>query len=262
MSYLMEHAVEGQRLLAQEQANPSLERLRLTGLKPGMEALDMGCGPGAVTGAMARLVGEHGLVLGLEPSAERLAEARALLAHLPQVQLDQASLPHTGLRAGRFDFTWCQFVLEYFEQPLPALQELVRVTRPGGKVVVSEIDGFGLGYWPSPPLVEAGKAIFLAALQRTGFDLFIGRKLVSYFQQVGLDAVRAHLFPFHLTVGAADQQLVTDWTTRFEALAPVMGPAFGGAAPYRAFADAYLALLADPAAFKYSVILTVEGTRR
>lgn len=258
----MEHSAESRRLLAQEQANPSLERLRLTGLTAGQAALDMGCGPGAVTSAMAALVGPKGSVTAADPSPERLEEARRRLFGLPQVRFEQAALPGTGLPAASFDYVWCQFVLEYLAEPTSALGELARLTRPGGKVVVSEIDGFGLAYWPAPAVVERGRATFLDALAKTGFDLFIGRKLFHHFHALGLADVKVHLSPFHVTAGAADEQLEDDWRTRFEALSPVMVPAFGGPAPWREFQAAYLALLADPTAFKYSVILTAEGTRR
>lgn len=262
MSYLMESAGEAQRLLAQEAANPSAHRLALTGLGPGQRAVDVGCGAGAVTAAMVAMVGPAGAVTALDPSAERLAEARSHIDASAPVTFIEGGLPDTHLPAGAFDYVWCQYVLEYLREPLGALRELVRLARPGGRVVVSEIDGFGLGYWPEPPAVRAGRDTFLAALASTGFDLFIGRKLYGLFLEAGLADVRVHLSPFHVTAGAADARLLDDWRTRFDALAPVMEPAFGGAAPYRAFADAYLELLADERAFKYSVILTVEGRRR
>jgi SAM-dependent methyltransferase len=262
MSYLMEGQREGQRLLAQEAANPSTARLKLTGLAAGHRAADIGCGAGAVTGAMADLVGPTGSVVAFDPSAERLALARQHLAGRENITFVQGELPCTGLPVASFDYVWCQFVLEYLREPMSALAELVRLSKPGGRVVVSEIDGFGLAYWPAPPAVEAGKDIFLKALGSTGFDLFIGRKLYGMFLEVGLTDVQVHLSPFHVTAGAADERLLQDWKTRFDALAPVMVPAFKGEEPWQDFTRAYLDLLADPQAFKYSVILTVEGKRR
>ncbi|MEW5740364.1 MAG: methyltransferase domain-containing protein [Myxococcota bacterium] len=262
MTYLMEGLREGPRLLAQEAANPSAARLRLTGLAPGHFCVDVGCGAGAVTGAMADIVGPSGAVVAFDASAERLALARQHLAGQGNITFVQGELPNTGLPVASFDYAWCQFVLEYLKDPRTSLAELVRLVKPGGRVVVSEIDGFGLAYWPSPPVVEAGREKFLSALASTGFDLFIGRKLFGLFQEVGLVDVKVHLTPFHVTAGAADEQLLVDWMTRFDALAPVMVPAFGGEAAYRTFSQAYLDLLADPQAFKYSVILTVEGKRR
>lgn len=261
MTYLMESEREARRLLAQEAANPSAARLRLTGLVSGHHAVDVGCGAGAVTSAMAAIVGAAGSVTAIDPSPERLDEARAQLAGAANVTFAAAALPATALPSDRFDYVWCQYVLEYLRDPRPAVRELVRLARPGGRVVVSEIDGFGLAYWPEPPAVAEGRDTFLAALASTGFDLFVGRKLFGYLQAEGLTDVRVHLSPFHMTAGAADAHLVEDWRVRFDALAPVMEPAFGGAARYRTFAGAYLDLLADPRAFKYSVILTAEGTK-
>ncbi|GMU59133.1 MAG: hypothetical protein AMXMBFR34_08960 [Myxococcaceae bacterium] len=262
MTYLMEGHAEGHRLLAQEAANPSAARLRLTGLKEGHRAADIGCGAGAVTLAMADIVGPRGAVVAVDQSDERLVLAQDRLRGAAHVTFARASLPNTGLPGETFDYVWCQFVLEYLRTPAVALAELQRLAKPGGRVVVSEIDGFGLAYWPESPVVEAGKPIFLRALASTGFDLFIGRKLFGLFHEAGLSDVRVHLSPFHVTAGPADEQLLADWRTRFDALAPVMVPAFGQEAAYRDFARAYLGVLADPQGFKYSVTLTVEGTRR
>jgi len=261
MSYLMESPREAERLRAQARATPARERLQRCGLRHGMRAVDVGCGSGAVTRELVDLVGPSGQVVALDPSPERLGAARELLWGLPGVELMAGALPDTKLPAASFDFVWSQFVLEYLREPAAAVRELVRLARPGGRVAVAEIDGFGLATWPTPPAVEQGTRPFLEALASTGFDLNVGRKLFTLFRQAGLREVKVHLSSFHVTAGAADAQLLDDWRTRFEALAPVARPAFGGGRAYDEFCAAYLALLADPDALKYSVILTTEGTR-
>ena len=260
MSYLMESSQEGQRLRAQENANPSSLRLLQAGLHRGAKVADIGCGSGAVMPAILDIVGPEGSVTGVDLSPERVKEARQLVAGKANAEVKVGAFPATGLRAASFDFTWSQFVFEYLREPALALREMIRVTRPGGRVAVADVDGIGLAFWPRPQVLEEGTEPFMRALTATGFDFFIGRKLFTHFRQAGLTDVSVHLSPLYISAGA-DARLVADYTQRFEVLTPIAIKTFGDEQRYRAFADAYLSLLADPDALKYAVVLTVVGRR-
>ena len=69
-----------------------------------------------------------------------------------------------------------------------------------------------------------------------------------------------HLSPLYVAAGA-DARLVADYTHRFEVLAPIAVKSFGDEQRYGAFAKGYLAMLSDPDALKYAVVLTVTGRR-
>jgi SAM-dependent methyltransferase len=258
----MESDAEARRLVAQAQANPVLEHLRTTGLSEGHVALDVGCGPGVITEVMATQVGPKGSVVGLDFNAQRLTEARARCAYLGNCRFLDADLRASGLPDAAFDYVWSQFVFEYLPQPEPALAELLRVTRSGGRVVVSDVDGVGMFNWPCPPLVQEGFPKLVGAMTTaTGFDIHVGRKMYSLFRRAGLVDVRVHLAPLWVVAGKADARLVEDWDIRLRTLEPVAAPFFGGVEAYRAFSRAYMDLLCDPEALKYSVLLVTEGRK-
>lgn len=261
-SYLMESEAEARRLIEQARALPVRPHLLSTGLQPGMRVLDAGCGPGVVTSILAELVGPTGKVTGVDLHAPRLAEARATCAALPQCHFLQADIRAMDLPGDTFDYVWCQYVLEYLPDPERALAEFLRVAKPGGRVVVADVDGLGHLNWPCPPELEEGMRTFHRAVKDAGVDLHIGRKLFHLFRQAGLQEVRVHLAPLWMVAGAADARLLSDWRQRFETLEPALAPAYGGAAAYQAFCEGYLRLLSDPDALKYSVLLITEGQKR
>lgn len=260
MPYLMEASTEGVRLRTQEHSCPSLERLAAAGLARGMRVADVGCGSGATLSSLLDLVGPEGSVVAVEPNAERLAEAGALGDG--RVELIQAALPRTGLPDASVDFAWCQFVFEYLPEPRAALDELIRITRPGGKVVVSDVDGLGKSMWPLPASVQEGSPLLWRSLARTGFDPDVGRKMLHLFHQAGLEHLHVRLWPLHVTAGAADARLLEDWRQRFQLIAPVAAPEFGGPDAFGRFCNDYLDALAAPDVLKYNVVLVTEGVRR
>ena len=258
----MESQHEARRLAEQARALPVHEHLLTTGLGPGMRALDAGCGPGVISAVMAHLVGPQGSVQGLDCSPQRLEEARAHCAALPQCSFLEADLRRIPLADDTFDYVWCQFVLEYLGDAAGALAELIRVTRPGGRVVVSDVDGLGLQNWPFPPELEEGTRKLIASLATAGLDLQVGRKLFHLFRRAGLEQVRVHLAPLWVVAGEADSRLLNDWRQRFATLEPLVAPVFGGKAGYQAYCEQYLGLLSDPDALKYAVLLITEGRKR
>ena len=258
----MESEAEARRLAEQARAMPVHGYLLTTGLAPGMKALDAGCGPGVITSVMAEVVGRQGSVLAIDLHPQRLADARAYCASLPQCSFEQADLRKLNLEGDTFDYVWCQYVFEYLPDPAPAVAELLRVTRPGGKVVVSDMDGLGMLNWPFPAELEADCRKFEAVTAAAGVDMHVGRKVFHLFRRAGLDHIRVHLMPTWIVAGAADARLLSDWKQRFATLAPVAAPAFGGKEAYNAFCERYLGLLSDPDALKYSVLLITEGQKR
>jgi ubiquinone/menaquinone biosynthesis C-methylase UbiE len=258
----MESEQETRRLLEQARTLPVRGHLLSTGLAEGMAALDAGCGPGLITAMMAEVVGAGGSVVGLDVSDTRLAEARTLCSGLPQCRFVQADVRQTGLPDNSFDYVWSQFLFEYLPNPEPALTELIRVTRPGGRVVVADVDGPGDLNWPFPEDLREGLQKLSAVVAKTGFDVQVGRKMFHLFRRAGLRQVRVHLAPLHVTAGEADVRLLEDWTTRFKALEPLAVPAFGSLAAYREFANRYVAMLGDPDTLKYSVLLITEGQKQ
>ena len=111
---------------------PSLAAGLITfaGVEPGMRALDVGCGTGLLTAALAERLGAEN-VAGAEPS-EPFAEAAR--ARVPGAEIVVASAEDLPFADRAFDAALSQLVLNFMRDAEAGVRELARVTRPGGVV--------------------------------------------------------------------------------------------------------------------------------
>ncbi len=127
------------------------------GLPRDSRGLDVGCGVGLYTVWLADVVGPQGGVVGIEPSAERVEAARALVGHsYPATRLefrpgDATALPFLD---AAFDWIWCGDVLHHVQETGRALSEFRRVLRPGGRVIVKESQLLHGLFLPGHPVLE------------------------------------------------------------------------------------------------------------
>lgn len=103
-------------------------------IAPGDLVLDVACGPGNFSRDFATAAGD-GLVVGLDASASMLGVAVRETGsdNVAYVRGDACALP---FRDGSFDAICCFAALYLIEQPLLALEEIVRVLAPGGRVAL------------------------------------------------------------------------------------------------------------------------------
>jgi ubiquinone/menaquinone biosynthesis C-methylase UbiE len=142
-------ASDGATLVAalDQQANlPAIERLRTTvvellGPRPGSRLLDAGCGTGDFARRLAAQVGPTGRVVGVDASATMIDEAqrRTVDAALP-VELQRGDITRLAFGDGAFDGTYSERVFQHLHDPRAGIAELVRVTRPGGRIAVIDTD--------------------------------------------------------------------------------------------------------------------------
>ena len=114
----------------------SAELLRRAEPAAGEHALDVGCGFGTTTIALARAVGPSGRVMGVDLSAPLLARARerAAEAGLTTIIWREADAQDAALPAGHFDLVLSRFAVMFFDDPVAAFHNLLRATKPGGRL--------------------------------------------------------------------------------------------------------------------------------
>jgi SAM-dependent methyltransferase len=109
------------------------------GVRAGQRALDVGCGPGALTAELVALLGAE-QVAAVEPSAPF---ADACRRRLPRVQVEVAPAEALPFDAATFDCALAQLVLNFMAAPAAGVREMQRVTRRGGVVAAAVWDYAG-----------------------------------------------------------------------------------------------------------------------
>jgi ubiquinone/menaquinone biosynthesis C-methylase UbiE len=108
--------------------------------RPGERILDIGVGPGLLAHDLARMVGESGRLVGLDPAPAMLTMSRTRLAALPQAECVEGDATKLDFADGSFDAAVSTQVYEYVAPIARALSELHRVLKPGGRVVILDTD--------------------------------------------------------------------------------------------------------------------------
>jgi SAM-dependent methyltransferase len=156
------------------------------GIRAGQRALDVGCGPGALTTELVRRLGPAA-VAAVDPSASFV---EAALARHPGADVRRAHAEELPFPDNSFDATIAQLVVHFMSDPVAGLREMARVTQPGGVVAACVWDHAGdqgplSGFWQTAreldPAVEDESQL---AGVREGH-------LAELMQAAGLDAIES-----------------------------------------------------------------------
>ena len=109
------------------------------GVQPGCRAVDVGCGPGALTTELLALLGAE-RVAAVDPSAPFVEACRQ---RLPGVRVEIGSAEALPFEDDAFDYSLAQLVVNFMTDPPAGLREMRRVTRSGGTIAAAVWDYAG-----------------------------------------------------------------------------------------------------------------------
>lgn len=183
------------RARAADEAAARRDYLDLLRIVPGERILDVGCGSGVVTREIAQRVIPGGKVVGTDSSAAFLSIARdyadaAGCGHVIEWRL--ADCRALRFADGHFDAVIAATVLAHVPGAERALTEMVRVTRPGGRVAVFDFDGDGLFF--THPDRNLTRRIVAAQCDYGAVNGHLIREMPGILTKLGLEDVKAKAF--------------------------------------------------------------------
>jgi SAM-dependent methyltransferase len=161
-------------------------------LRPGLDLLDIGSGPGTITLDLAGRVAP-GRVTAVEVTGEALAHTRAEAGRRggPAVDLLVGDVHDLPLPADSFDVVHAHQVLQHVADPVAALREMMRVGRPGGLVAVRDGDYSGFTWYPELPGLDRWRELYQAAARANGGEPDAGRRLLAWARAAGAGGAAA-----------------------------------------------------------------------
>ncbi|AYM76884.1 class I SAM-dependent methyltransferase [Janthinobacterium agaricidamnosum] len=129
----------------------------------GERVLDVGCGAGASSLALAARVGAQGQVLGVDISESLIGRARTLTPQHTPAQFLVADASSAELPEGAFDILFSRFGVMFFGDPTGAFAHMRRALRPGGRVAFVCWRGAAENEWMRLPMGEIQGIVALTA---------------------------------------------------------------------------------------------------
>ncbi len=160
-------------------------------LRPGMDLLDVGCGPGTITLDLARLV-TPGRVLGVDTAGEIVEQAqrRASEQGDDTTRFETGDVYRLDQPDDSFDVVHAHQVLQHLTDPVAALREMRRVCRPGGLVAVRDSDYATMTWFPANGGLTDWLDLYHRVARGNNAEPDAGRELRSWALQAGFDDVR------------------------------------------------------------------------
>ncbi len=190
--------IEDERLARYEQMfvwrPEQMQLLEPAGIASGHHVLDLGCGPGFLSLALAEIVGASGVVHGVDINPRFVGDAtqraqQLRIEHAKFHHLADATLP---LASQSIDRVVAKNVLEYVPDLRATLDEAVRVLAPGGRMHAIDSDW---GFVIVEPWGKETVDRFFTAAAPAFREPHIGRKLPAAFHAAGLRDIEVRIVP-------------------------------------------------------------------
>lgn len=165
------------------------------GLREGLKIADIGCGPGNATLWLAKAVGDTGEVIGIDNNGEQLAilNKKFLEKSINNISTYKADIYEIEQINESFDIIFCRFLLIHLSNPLLAIQKLYNLLKPGGCLIVAELDNSTWVSYPEHEALRKDTELLCAIGNKKGMDFYIGPKLYRYFRQENFNSINVKI---------------------------------------------------------------------
>ena len=261
--YFLESEKETERLETKTDKQVVIDQSRWAGLKSGMRILDVGCGPGVTTSALAWAAQPGGKAIGIDGSAERIeyAQQKYSTAGVEFVCRDFFS---DLSDLGDFDFVWVRFVLEFhLKEGAQLVKHLAKALKKGGILCLADLDQNCLNHYGlSERLEKALQKVMECHMKNNNFDPYAGRKLHHYLYEAGMVEIESDMRPHHLIYGELSDLDRWHWWQKIEMAGKLSGWTFDDyAGGYDEFVDEFKAFFNSPQRFTYTPIIITRGLK-
>ncbi len=164
----------------------SARLLSRLGLAAGWQVLEVGAGGGDLARWLGEQVGPDGGVLATDVDLQFVGD------QAPHVEVRRHDIVTDPLPPARFDLAHARGVLQHLSRRTQALAHMVAATRPGGWVVIEDVDWLVFEHQELPePFATLSRTVLASSVDAYGYDGYWGRRMLGALGAAGLEAVES-----------------------------------------------------------------------
>lgn len=186
-----------ERLTLQHQlyADSSVNLLKEAGVIKGMKGLEIGCGSGAMTQELLKLVGNEGPLLSIDLSQEQINYVKKLAKDFANIRFKVWDVNRLSELGEQFDFIYCRMVLHHIADAHPVILQMKECLKPGGVIIFEEPSIFDSTFcYPSSNTYEQFAQLVRACFTSSKRDLDIAYRLELECLSCNLEVLHHSLF--------------------------------------------------------------------
>lgn len=176
-----------------------LKTLKNLGVKDGHRILEVGSGPGFVTELLFKGFNDIKVTsIDIDGNLINVAKERLGNSYEGRLEFVETYVEETPFEDNTFDIAICRLVFQHLSKPMDAAKEIHRVLKPGGKIIILDVDN---GMWGTTypennflNMLNEGVGSFQG---KTGGDRQVGRKLLKILKKSEFEEVDFEIIPTH-----------------------------------------------------------------
>ncbi|MBN1308562.1 MAG: class I SAM-dependent methyltransferase [Chitinispirillaceae bacterium] len=269
--YVAESQDEGARLVIKtdrKELREQLKTIHLSAIPPSSVVVDAGCGVGIGSEIMLELLGRRhypSKLYLLDLSEQRLADAKKRLAPFSsriKIIAKKCDIVDIPLSADSVDFIFCRFVFEYLNSPKKVVNEFKRILKPGGRMVIGDLDTCAMAFYPiDPELYNHLKQLF-KQIANPDYDIAVGRKLFSFVESSEMQKIHVYMLGHNVIHGNTSYSIKKNWEMKLDKIISYISKNKNDLGfELKHFKEQFLLFLDTPGLFSYTPYIMVEGTK-
>jgi len=259
--YFMEDEKENERLASKVDPDQFVEKYLKPYLYDGISVLDVGSGPGVIGRAIGEFCSCDNIV-ALDIVSGRVVAAKQNMSGNTKSSATQGDAISLPFLSNSFDFVMARFLIEYVSNPELAIDEMVRVCKPGGRIFFQDLDGQILWHYPEDKELQLGLENIMNYLKLyKGFDPFAGRKLYHYAFSAGVSDIYVKAESYHFFPGKIDRKNYELWEMKFNNAMESATKILGSRNKALELKKHFLDYFSREDTLTYSVVFTVSGIK-
>jgi len=257
----MNNPDEGKRLALQVNPRSFVEKYLLSYLNDSSNILDIGCGPGVIASEIANFF-PFSKIYCIDAIYDRILEVLQKKDKNNKIFGAVSNIYSLPFESNKFDFIYSRFLFEYLKHPDKAVNEIIRLCSPGGRIWLQDIDGQLHWFYPEEnPLSLKIQKISTYLNQATGFDPFIGRKLYHLLYSKGVKNINVKAEIHELSWGKKDDSFINKWKNKFDITYPIITKALNNSNEAHNLIKECIEFFKREDTMVYSVLFTVTGIK-